>query len=159
VRRRRRRPRRRLPGLREIYLFEKYDTPLVILRTFLAFFSRAVLGASAYDFGGDTSRAAELLAELFGRKNMPIALDDDDFDDKNKEFKALDEGDIALLKTYGLGPYTKGIRACEADIKKLNGRIQEVVGIKESDTGLAPPSQWDLVSDKQMMQEEQPLQV
>ena len=90
---------------------------------------------------------------------MPIALDDDDFDDKNKEFKALDEGDIALLKTYGLGPYTKGIRACEADIKKLNGRIQEVVGIKESDTGLAPPSQWDLVSDKQMMQEEQPLQV
>ncbi|KAM3379970.1 hypothetical protein P3S68_005543 [Capsicum galapagoense] len=31
--------------------------------------------------------------------------------------------------------------------------------IKESDTGLAAPSQWDLVSDKQMMQEEQPLQV
>ncbi|GFP93449.1 26s protease regulatory subunit 7 [Phtheirospermum japonicum] len=30
-------------------------------------------------------------------------------------------------------------------------------GIKESDTGLAAPSQWDLVSDKQMMQEE-PLQ-
>ncbi|OAY79821.1 26S protease regulatory subunit 7 [Ananas comosus] len=27
------------------------------------------------------------------------------------------------------------------------------------DTGLATPSQWDLVSDKQMMQEEQPLQV
>jgi 26S proteasome regulatory subunit T1 len=34
-----------------------------------------------------------------------------------------------------------------------------VCGIKESDTGLAPPSRWDLVSDKQMMQEEQPLQV
>lgn len=34
-----------------------------------------------------------------------------------------------------------------------------IAGIKESDTGLAPPSQWDLVSDKQMMQEEQPLQV
>jgi len=33
------------------------------------------------------------------------------------------------------------------------------LGIKESDTGLAPPSQWDLVADKQMMQEEQPLQV
>jgi hypothetical protein len=32
------------------------------------------------------------------------------------------------------------------------------IGIKESDTGLAAPSQWDLVSDKQMMQEEQPLQ-
>lgn len=34
-----------------------------------------------------------------------------------------------------------------------------VTGIKESDTGLAAPSQWDLVSDTQMMQEEQPLQV
>jgi 26S proteasome regulatory subunit T1 len=31
--------------------------------------------------------------------------------------------------------------------------------MKESDTGLAVPSEWDLVSDKQMMQEEQPLQV
>ena len=34
-----------------------------------------------------------------------------------------------------------------------------IAGIRESDTGLAPPSQWDLISDKQMMQEEQPLQV
>ena len=32
-------------------------------------------------------------------------------------------------------------------------------GIKESDTGLGPPSLWDLAADKQMMQEEQPLQV
>lgn len=31
--------------------------------------------------------------------------------------------------------------------------------MKESDTGLAPPSLWDLVADKQAMQEEQPLQV
>ena len=34
-----------------------------------------------------------------------------------------------------------------------------LVGIKESDTGLSHPSQWDLVADKQMLQEEQPLQV
>lgn len=32
-------------------------------------------------------------------------------------------------------------------------------GIKESDTGLAHPSRWDLVSDKQAQQEEHPLQV
>jgi hypothetical protein len=37
--------------------------------------------------------------------------------------------------------------------------VKELIGIKESDTGLSLPSQWDLVSDKQMMQEEQPLQV
>jgi 26S proteasome regulatory subunit T1 len=34
-----------------------------------------------------------------------------------------------------------------------------LIGIKESDTGLSQPSQWDLVGDKQMMQEEAPLQV
>ena len=33
------------------------------------------------------------------------------------------------------------------------------VGIKESDTGLAPPSNWDLVADKRMLNEQQPLQV
>lgn len=37
--------------------------------------------------------------------------------------------------------------------------MNELKGIKESDTGLAPPSQWDLASDRRMMQEEQPLQV
>lgn len=42
---------------------------------------------------------------------------------------------------------------------KLNICMDGITGIKESDTGLAAPSQWDLVSDKQMMQEEQPLQV
>jgi 26S proteasome regulatory subunit T1 len=37
--------------------------------------------------------------------------------------------------------------------------VDAITGIKESDTGLAPPSQWDLLHDKQMMQEEAPLQV
>jgi len=73
--------------------------------------------------------------------------------------KALDEEDIALLKTYGLGPYTTSIKTVEEDIKKISKHVSEMSGIKESDTGLAPPSQWDLVADKQMMQEEQPLQV
>lgn len=67
----------------------------------------------------------------------------------------------------------------EDDIKKISKKVNEIcgmlsynttlflleaylfisLGIKESDTGLSPPSQWDLVADKQMMQEEQPLQV
>lgn len=37
--------------------------------------------------------------------------------------------------------------------------MNEACGIKESDTGLANPSQWDLIADRQIMQEEQPLQV
>jgi hypothetical protein len=47
----------------------------------------------------------------------------------------------------------------QKDIANLNKKIQEVTGIKETDTGLSQPSNWDLVADKQMMQEEQPLQV
>jgi len=79
-------------------------------------------------------------------------MDEDELEaERDKKFRALDAGDIALLKTYGSGPYNKGIKGAEDDIKKLNTRINEVVGIKESDTGLAPPAQWDLISDKQMM--------
>lgn len=59
----------------------------------------------------------------------------------------------------GLGPYAKSIKQLEADLKKLAKNVNKLKGIKESDTGLANPSQWDLVSDKQMMQGEQPLQV
>lgn len=83
----------------------------------------------------------------------------DDDEEEEKEIPPLDEGDIALLKTYGLGPYTTSIKKREEDIKSLQDKVKELIGIKESDTGLSLPSQWDLVSDKQMMQEEQPLQV
>lgn len=38
-------------------------------------------------------------------------------------------------------------------------RVNELTGIKESDTGLAPPALWDLTADKQTLQNEQPLQV
>src|SRR5687767_6298112 len=79
-------------------------------------------------------------------------------DDKDeKPIVALDEGDIALLKTYGIGPYTNAIKAAEDDIKKHQDKVKELIGIKESDTGLSLPSRWDLVADKQMMQEEMQL--
>eukprot|EP01103_Thecamoeba_quadrilineata_P012258 TRINITY_DN3116_c0_g1_i1.p1 TRINITY_DN3116_c0_g1~~TRINITY_DN3116_c0_g1_i1.p1 ORF type:complete len:435 (+),score=83.76 TRINITY_DN3116_c0_g1_i1:31-1305(+) len=83
----------------------------------------------------------------------------EDIDIDKDETKPLDEEDIALLKTYGRGPYASNIKKVEGDISKITKSVQEICGIKESDTGLAPPSQWDLVADKQMMQEEQPLQV
>lgn len=83
----------------------------------------------------------------------------DDPEEKEGPVKALDEDDIALLKTYGLGPYATRIKAREKDLQDVAKRVNEISGLKESDTGLAPPSRWDLVSDKQAMQEEQPLQV
>eukprot|EP01132_Coremiostelium_polycephalum_P001122 gene1122-1427_t len=72
---------------------------------------------------------------------------------------ALDEGDIALLKSYGVGPYTESIKTLEDDIKKMTAKVNEICGIKESDTGIAPPSQWDLIVDKTSINEEPPLQV
>lgn len=48
---------------------------------------------------------------------------------------------------------------CPPAVRGPQDKVKELIGIKESDTGLSLPSQWDLVSDKQMMQEEQPLQV
>ena len=72
---------------------------------------------------------------------------------------ALDEDDIALLTSYGAGPYTSKLKTAEADLASLAKAVDELCGVRESDTGLAPPSRWDLVSDKQAMAEEQPLQV
>eukprot|EP00301_Raphidiophrys_heterophryoidea_P018391 c337_g1_i1.p1 GENE.c337_g1_i1~~c337_g1_i1.p1 ORF type:complete len:441 (-),score=119.24 c337_g1_i1:86-1354(-) len=79
--------------------------------------------------------------------------------EKEKDFKALDDADIALLKTYGLGPYSRRIKTVETDIANILKHINEITGIKESDTGLSPQLYWNLMADKQRMSEEQPLQV
>ena len=79
--------------------------------------------------------------------------------EEEKEIKALDEKDIALLKSYGQGQYTKALKAVETDISDISKRVNELAGIKEPDTGLAPPALWDLAADKQSLQSEQPLQV
>eukprot|EP01027_Heterolobosea_sp_BB2_P023884 GEZU01035923.1.p1 GENE.GEZU01035923.1~~GEZU01035923.1.p1 ORF type:complete len:440 (-),score=155.35 GEZU01035923.1:136-1455(-) len=78
---------------------------------------------------------------------------------KEDQIRPLDEADIALMKSYAVAPYADQIKDVENDIKEISKRVNEMCGIKESDTGLAPPSQWDLVSDRQAMHEEQPLQV
>lgn len=79
--------------------------------------------------------------------------------DEDKPIKALTEEDVRIMQAYGAGPYTRAIKKLENEVKELSKKVNEIAGIKESDTGLAHPSRWDLVSDKQMMQEEQPLQV
>lgn len=82
-----------------------------------------------------------------------------DKDQTEKEIRPLDEGDIALLKTYGNSMYYEPIKKCEDDIKDIQKRVNELSGLKESDTGLASPALWDLASDKQTLQSEPPLQV
>ena len=63
-------------------------------------------------------------------------------DEEEKPIQTLDAGDIALLKTYGVGPYTNQIKQVEADIQAHVKKVNELIGIKESDTGLANPGEW-----------------
>ena len=71
--------------------------------------------------------------------------DDDMKDDKGNP---LTEGDIQLFKRYGKGPYTEALKKVEDEIKTLNQKIQDMQGIKESDTGLALPTQWNIQGDR-----------
>jgi 26S proteasome regulatory subunit T1 len=83
----------------------------------------------------------------------------DPLDEKEAPQSALDDEDISILKTYGQGAYGAQIKTVETDIQNIAKHVHEMCGVKESDTGLGPPSMWDLPRDKSMMQEEQPLQV
>eukprot|EP01128_Nolandella_sp_AFSM9_P005882 TRINITY_DN2934_c0_g1_i1.p1 TRINITY_DN2934_c0_g1~~TRINITY_DN2934_c0_g1_i1.p1 ORF type:complete len:449 (+),score=128.43 TRINITY_DN2934_c0_g1_i1:42-1349(+) len=80
-------------------------------------------------------------------------------EDADKPIKALDSRDIEILKTYGKGPYHNLIDQLENEIKEKVKVVNDITGVKESDTGLAAPSQWDLIADKTVLQEAQPLQV
>lgn len=42
--------------------------------------------------------------------------------------RALDEGDIALLKSYGVGPYTAKIKQLETDIVDEMKRVNTLIG-------------------------------
>ena len=83
---------------------------------------------------------------------------DDDKKDE-KPIQALDEDDIKLLKAYGKGPYSDKIKQADSDIQQLLKNINELNGVKESDTGLANPALWDLQADKQALQSDPPLLV
>jgi 26S proteasome regulatory subunit T1 len=83
-----------------------------------------------------------------------------DVDNKNEDkIVALDEGDIQLLKTYGQGPYAAALKSLDNEIKEVQKRVNEKMGVKESDTGLAPPNLWDLKADEERARSEQSLQV
>ena len=70
---------------------------------------------------------------------------------KDEKGQPLSEDDIKLIMRYGKGPYNDPLKTVEEDIKKYNQTIQTLCGIKESDTGLALPAQWNLQQDAMMM--------
>ncbi|KAK6414834.1 26S proteasome regulatory subunit 7, partial [Oleoguttula sp. CCFEE 5521] len=82
---------------------------------------------------------------------------DDEPDEK--KITPLTNEDIQVLKTYNLAPYATALKDLEKKIKDKQTSVNEKIGVKESDTGLAPPHLWDVAADRQRMSEEQPLQV
>jgi 26S proteasome regulatory subunit T1 len=61
---------------------------------------------------------------------------------EEKEIKVADEADIDIFKKYGKGPYSEKIKNIEEEVKNFAKDINKLCGIRESDTGLALPSNW-----------------
>jgi len=88
---------------------------------------------------------------------MPLEKQEPENKDQ-QQVKAMDETDVQIFKRIGMGPYAQKIKMIEDDNKQLIENIKKKAGMKESDTGLALPSQWNLPQDK-MLAQEQPLHV
>ncbi|WUR02380.1 proteasome subunit RPT1 (RPT1) [Vairimorpha necatrix] len=72
---------------------------------------------------------------------------------------ALQENEIGLILSYGKNYYADKITETENIIKSTFDSISLKLGTREVETGLAPPSAWNLKSDSQRSQSEQSLQV
>eukprot|EP00439_Symbiodinium_sp_Y106_P047075 s2319_g6.t1 len=69
-------------------------------------------------------------------------------DEDEPTTQALDEDDVIIMRTYGVGPYVGPIKIAEKEAKEYISKINKLIGVKEL-----------LVCDKQMMNQEQALQV
>jgi 26S proteasome regulatory subunit T1 len=68
-------------------------------------------------------------------------------EEEEPKVKPLDKGDILLLQRYGKGPYNDRLKKIEDETKGYIEKINKLIGIRESDTGLAQPSQWTIEQD------------
>lgn len=77
-------------------------------------------------------------------------------DDKESKLKTTgtDEEDIEILKKYGKGPYTEKIKKIEEETKEKVKDINKLCGVRESETGLALPSNWVVEQDKRALKED-----
>ena len=76
--------------------------------------------------------------------------------EKSSKFHSTgtDEDDIEILKKYGRGPYTETIKQIEDDHKAMTTNINKLCGVRESETGLALPSNWVIEQDKASLKED-----
>lgn len=56
------------------------------------------------------------------------------------------------------GPYVEKLKKVQEEIEQLLKSVEDLSGVKESDTGLAPPAEWNFAADK-LLRSEKPLDV
>lgn len=71
----------------------------------------------------------------------------------------MDENEMGIILSYGKSYYADDIKSLETENNTIFDQINLKLGIKEVETGLAPPSQWNLFADKQKAQTDPTLQV
>ncbi|KAF7679675.1 26S proteasome regulatory subunit 7 [Astathelohania contejeani] len=71
----------------------------------------------------------------------------------------MDDKEVCLMLSYGKNYYADKIAEMEDKIKQTFDKVSLKLGTKEVETGIAPPACWDLMGDRNRLQEEQSLQV
>jgi len=75
-------------------------------------------------------------------------------EEADKKTNPADEVDIDLYKRYIKGPYTNKLKTLDDDIKNLTKSVNSICGVRESETGIALPSQWVMEQDKKSIGED-----
>lgn len=71
----------------------------------------------------------------------------------------LGDEEVKLIMNFGKSYYADIITQTEKDLKEIYERVSAKLGLREAETGLAPPMLWNLPSDSQRMKTEKTLQV
>ncbi|KAF1743433.1 hypothetical protein MXB_5658 [Myxobolus squamalis] len=83
----------------------------------------------------------------------------DDSKKKIEPVEELNELELKIFESFNAGSYFKKIRKAERDVELIFNRTNRVTGLKDIDTGLAPPTLWDLAADKHFVSREGSCQV
>eukprot|EP00913_Durusdinium_trenchii_P002973 g2754.t1 len=52
-------------------------------------------------------------------------------DEDEPATQALDEDDVVIMRTYGVGPYVEPIKVAEKEAKEYISKINKLIGVKE----------------------------
>jgi 26S proteasome regulatory subunit T1 len=90
------------------------------------------------------------------KENKADKTEKGDKQDPNQKepIKVTDEADIDIFNRYGKGPYSEKVKAIENEVKTMTKDINKLCGVRESETGLAMPSNWVVEQDRQALGED-----